>query len=114
MPEIKKFLDQEGVHVLWEAFKANYDNAGGQAGISEEEFLNILLKNALILQADWDETDETSLNFIRNKPNALEALALVTELDLVHPVVDAENNVYIDKDGYIIIHEEEDYVRFKV
>lgn len=111
MPEIKKFLDQEGVRFLWEAFKANYGQSGG---ITEKELLDIFLKNAPILQADWDETDETSLNFIRNKPNALEALALVTELDLVHPVVDAENNVYIDKDGYIIIHEEEDYVRFKV
>ena len=64
MPEIKKFLDQEGVRILWEAFKANYDSS-----ISEEELLSILLKNALILQADWNEIDENSLSFIRNKPD---------------------------------------------
>lgn len=55
------------------------------------------------VQPDWDQTDETALNFIKNKPDEFDALALVSEMELVVPVVDEANIVYTNENEEILI-----------
>ena len=50
---------------------------------------------------DWDETDETSQSFIKNKPNEDDALELVTELELATPVAASDGSIYTDENGVV-------------
>ena len=64
----KKFLDQEGVEYLWSKISMeDYPN--------NETFIAIL--NAIddtkadkkdITQSDWNQNDETAIDYIKNKP----------------------------------------------
>ena len=56
------------------------------------------------VQADWNQTDETQPDFIKNKPDEMDALLLVAELGLVSEpaFVDANNNVYLDNSNNIV------------
>lgn len=49
--------------------------------------------------ADWNETDENSLSYIKNKPYEVDALEIVTELGLVSPVEAEDGSVYTDENG---------------
>lgn len=54
--------------------------------------------------ADWNETDETSLAFIKNKPTEEtedDALEMLTEMGILDPIQDEENNILTDEDGNI-------------
>ena len=55
------------------------------------------------VQPDWDETDETSPSYIRNKPDENDALLLVTEMGLVQPVSTASGDILTDNNNNIII-----------
>lgn len=59
--------------------------------------------NAAQVQANWDETDETSPSYIRNKPDENDALLLVTEMGLVQPVSTASGDILTDNNNNIII-----------
>lgn len=57
-----------------------------------------------IIQADWNETDETSLAFIQNKPieeTEDDAIDMLAEMGILDPVTDEENNILTDEDGNI-------------
>lgn len=55
-------------------------------------------------KADWNQVDEEADNYIKNKPieetedNALEML---TEMGILDPIQDEENNILTDEDGNI-------------
>lgn len=53
------------------------------------------------VQSDWNQTDETKPDFIKNKPNEKDALELVAEIGLVVPIADDDGNVYTDENGNI-------------
>lgn len=53
------------------------------------------------IQPDWAETDETSLSYIKNKPDENDALALVTEMGLVEPVAAEDGSIYTDENGVV-------------
>lgn len=55
------------------------------------------------VQPDWDQTDETAPNFIKNKPDEFDALALVSEMELVAPVVDEANIIYTNENEEVLI-----------
>lgn len=56
------------------------------------------------VQSNWDQTDETAQDFIKNKPDEMDALLLVSEMSLAEPaMVDANNNVYLDESDNILI-----------
>lgn len=50
-------------------------------------------------QSDWKETDESSLSFIKNKPNEDDALALLMETGFIEPVTAADGSVFVDSNG---------------
>lgn len=79
---VVKSVDANGQPVEWE-----YANAGGQ-GVAQ-------------IQSDWKQTDETAVDFIKNKPSKNDALELVSEMGFVAPVADAQDNLFIDADGNV-------------
>ena len=54
------------------------------------------------VQADWDQTDSTAKDYIKNKPDEMDALLLVSEMGFVVPVVDADGNIYLDEEDNIL------------
>ena len=52
-----------------------------------------------IKQADWDEVDEASPAFIKNKPDELDALEILVEMNMVSPTVSDDNSVFTDENG---------------
>lgn len=57
-----------------------------------------------ILQSDWIQTDETKIDFIKNKPieeTEDDALEMLTEMGILDPVTDEENNILTDEEGNI-------------
>lgn len=67
----------------------------GDTAVAEQ--INTAL--AEILQPDWSQTDETAPDYIKNKPNELDALNILIEAGLVSPVVTASNELLLDKNG---------------
>lgn len=51
------------------------------------------------IQSDWKQTDETAKDFIKNKPNEEDALALLIEMGFVSPIAAADGSVYVDSNG---------------
>lgn len=57
-----------------------------------------------IVQSDWEETNETNPAFIQNKPipeDENDALEMLTEMGILDPIQDEENNILTDEDGNI-------------
>lgn len=57
-----------------------------------------------ILQSDWIQADETKIDFIKNKPipeDENDALEMLTEMGILDPIQDEENNILTDEDGNI-------------
>lgn len=62
-----------------------------------------------LAQPDWNQTDETALNFIKNKPDVIlrseieeiDAIELVTESNLVSPAAAEDGSIYIDENDAI-------------
>lgn len=57
-----------------------------------------------ILQSDWIQADETKIDFIKNKPieeTENDALEMLTEMGILDPIQDEENNILTDEDGNI-------------
>ena len=60
------------------------------------------------VQADWNQNDETKIDFIKNKPveeTEDDAMEMLTEMGLINPVMDEENNILTDEDGNIFTTE---------
>ena len=53
------------------------------------------------VQPDWDQTDETAPDYVKNKPDENDALELVAEMDLALPTTDENGNIYTDENGNI-------------
>lgn len=52
-------------------------------------------------QADWDQTDSTKPDYIKNKPDENDALELVSEMGLAEPVSAEDGSVYTDENGVL-------------
>ena len=99
------FLDKAGLERLWAhiLLKLNrkVDKIDGK-GLSTNDFTNEdkeKLNN--IMQSDWSQTDETKMDFIKNKPNENDALALLVEMGLITPAVAADGTIFVDNEGAI-------------
>ena len=53
----------------------------------------------LDVQSDWKQTDETAMDFIKNKPNEDDALALLAETGFIDPIAAADGSVFTDSNG---------------
>ena len=56
-------------------------------------------------QSDWSQTDSTKPDYIKNKPDEDDAIALLMEMNLIDPVVADDGSIYTDENGamYTII-----------
>lgn len=101
MSDIKKYLDYEGVKYLWSKINMqDYPNNKTLVSVINAIDETKADKDELI-QSDWNETDESSLAFIKNKPDESDALALLAEVGFVEPVADADGSIYTDENGNI-------------
>lgn len=57
----------------------------------------------VITQADWEQKDETAVDYIKNKPNENTALEALAECGVVEPLADENNAVYTNENGIIYI-----------
>lgn len=68
----------------------------GDTSVSDQ--INEALLNS---QADWDQTDSTKPDYIKNKPDENDALELVLEMGLAEPVFAEDGSVYTDENGVL-------------
>jgi hypothetical protein len=54
-----------------------------------------------LVQSDWNQNDPNALDYIKNKPDEEDALALLVEVGFVEPAVAADGSIYIDENGKI-------------
>lgn len=52
-----------------------------------------------IVQSDWSQTDETATDYIKNKPDEADALALAMDMNLISPVSADDGSIYTDENG---------------
>lgn len=64
------------------------------------------IKNWVTAQKpDWNQNDETKIDFIKNKPieeTKDDAMEMLAEMGLANPVTDEENNILTDENGNIL------------
>jgi hypothetical protein len=56
-----------------------------------------------IPQADLEQTNRDAKDYIKNKPTSEDVLRIFVEMDALHPVSGANNVLYTDSDGKILI-----------
>lgn len=69
-----------------------------------EQILDAIQAGGGTAQADWDQTNELAPDYIKNKPieeTEDDAIDMLTEMGLVDPVMDEENNILTDEDSNI-------------
>lgn len=99
------FLNKAGLERLWAhiLLKLNrkVDKIDGKS-LSTNDFTNEdKEKLNSITQSDWAQTDETQLDFIKNKPDEDAAIALATETGLIDPVTASDGSFYTNKNGVV-------------
>lgn len=57
---------------------------------------------AVEIQSDWDQNDETAIDYIKNKPDEEDAFKLAIETELISPVATASGEILTDNNGIII------------
>ena len=57
------------------------------------------VKPVEFVQSDWNQTDETAMDFIKNKPDEEDALAILSEMNFVNPVMASDGSVFTDNNG---------------
>ena len=64
-----------------------------------------IVGNFHIPQADWNQTDETKNDYIKNKPRIAtddEVMTLLRSYNIITLIVDSTGYVYLDKDEKIL------------
>ena len=59
-----------------------------------------------VVQSDWNQTDETALDFIKNKPNIAtddEIIEMLTQEDMFPVVTDADGSILSDENDNILL-----------
>ena len=70
-------------------------------GRVEKAETDIETLKSLDVQSDWNQTDETAMDFIKNKPDEDDALEIASEMGLVEPVTFNDGFVCTDENGAI-------------
>lgn len=69
----------------------------------DEKFIpDTIARTEDLVQSDFEETDSTSLAYIKNKPDENTAMELAAEAGLIDPVTDENGIIYTDKNGEIL------------
>lgn len=95
------FIPKQGELIVYDSDEnCNYQRikiGDGVTNVNSLPFVNI--------QVDWDQADNTKLDYIKNKPDENDALELLMEMNLIEPVADEDGSIYTDENGamYTII-----------
>ena len=84
------------------ATKATQDGNGKVIADTYETKENVesKIEEALLnSQADWDQTDSSAANFIKNKPDEDDAFTLLLEMNLIEPVTNEDGSIYTNENG---------------
>ena len=84
---VVKSVDSEGRPVKWEA--VDFPIGGGSS-----------------VQSDWNQTDETQLDYIKNKPDVITPdmiLAIMGEANLAVPIADVDDSILMTSDNKILL-----------
>jgi hypothetical protein len=54
-----------------------------------------------IIQSDWEQTNETAIDFIKNKPDVEDAIILAAELGFIDPLIAEDGAIYTDGNNTI-------------
>ena len=71
----------------------------------EEKLLNAISEIPEQIQVDWDQTDETRSDYIKNKPieaTADDALELLAEMEVFEAATDSDGSVFTDENNNIL------------
>jgi hypothetical protein len=85
------FLDKTGLAHLWEHIVAR---------------LNTKADKAEIMQSDWLQTDNTQLDYIKNKPEIVsdeEFFNWIIEEKIVEPIASTNGEIYITNNNEIYV-----------
>lgn len=98
----QKFLDESGVvHLYNKLSLQDYPNNETLIGV-----INAIDETKAdktdIIQADWNENDETAIDYIKNKPNENNAIRLAIETELISPVATASGEILTDNNSTVI------------
>lgn len=101
---------KQALAMFWEQIQVRFVKRENGKGLSTNDFTTEE-KNKLAaiqegaeanVQADFNETDETSMAFIKNKPTKEDALLLAVETELIDPITDENGAIYTDLNGEIL------------
>lgn len=100
-PEVKKFLDQKGVEYLWSKINMqDYPNNDTLIAV-----INAIDENKAdkteIKQSDWNQTDETQTDYIKNKPDKMLAIQAAKETGLIAPLESEDGTIYTSENNAI-------------
>lgn len=57
------------------------------------------------VQSDWNQSDSTQIDFIKNKPleeTEDDAMEMLAEMGIIDPVIDEDGAIYTDENGAIL------------
>ena len=55
------------------------------------------------VQSDWDQTDELSADYIKNKPDESDAIELIIETGLAEPLFEDDDTVLADEQSIFVL-----------
>lgn len=70
-----------------------------------EEITDIISEMSEQTQSDWNQTDETQFDYIKNKPieaTADDALELLAEMEVFEAATDSDGSVFTDENNNIL------------
>lgn len=73
----------------------------GSKKLATEDFITTEINK--IPQPDLNQTDETAPDYIKNKPTVEQIVQLFVEMDVVQPIADENNVMYVDINGQTFI-----------
>lgn len=97
-----KFLDENGLSYLWQKISME-DYPNNETLMAVINAIDETKANKTdIIQADWNENDETAIDYIKNKPNENNAIRLAIETELISPVATASGEILTDNNSTVI------------
>lgn len=100
----QKVLNYEGLQYFYNGLAEQFapiDHALDLIGRVEKAEADVEALKPLDVQPDWKQTDETAMDFIKNKPDEDDALEVVSEIGLVEPVTFNDGSICTDENGAI-------------
>lgn len=101
---MKKFLDEEGLKLLWQTLSLNdYPNNDTLIAVLTAIDESKADKEELV-QSDWRQTNALALDYIKNKPIADDGITIVTESSLLEPIAEDNNSLFIENDNIVYVY----------